>query len=138
VKGKIPPEGAKEITATYRSTLLHTLLSNFQILIRGGLIINVPIQAESVAPEVSIVENDFSFGEICCDTAAVKPISIRNESETMVELFVDLRSRERGVEYLMVSMWGSLTTPLGQKVKTSTPTYRAASFEEEIVDNAIR
>jgi hypothetical protein len=40
----------KDITATYRSTLLHNLLSNFQILIRGGLIINVPIQAESVAP----------------------------------------------------------------------------------------
>lgn len=37
----------------------------------------------------------------------------------------------------MVSLWGSVTTPLGQKAR-STPSYRAASLEEEIVDNAIR
>jgi hypothetical protein len=80
VKGRIPPEGSKEITVTYRSTLIHCLISNFQILVRGGLIINVPIQAESIAPDVSIIENEFHFGEICCDTAAVKPISIKNES----------------------------------------------------------
>ncbi len=45
MKGRVPPEGAKDITITYKSNLLHSLTSNFQILIRGGLIINVPIQA---------------------------------------------------------------------------------------------
>jgi hypothetical protein len=56
----------------------------------------------------------------------------------MVELFADLRSRERGVEYLMVSLWGSVSTPVGQRAKSSTPSFRTASFEEELVENAVR
>ncbi len=53
-------------------------------------------------------------------------------------MFVDLRNRERGVEFLMISLWNSVTTGIGQKSKSSTNSYRSASFEEEIIDNAIK
>jgi hypothetical protein len=56
VRGRIPPEGTKEITATYRSSIIHNLSTSFKVLIKGGLVINVPISAESIAPEVCILE----------------------------------------------------------------------------------
>jgi hypothetical protein len=35
-------------------------------------------------------------------------------------------------------MWGSSSTPLGQRAKAATPSFRTASFEEELVENAAR
>ena len=96
MKGRIPSEGSKEITVTYRSGIIHNISSAFKVLFKGGLIINVPVNAESIAPEIGILEPNFDFGEICCDTAAIKPISIKNNSEIAVELFFDTTGRERG------------------------------------------
>ena len=50
---------------------------------------------------------------------------------------MDLRSRERGVDFLMISLWNSTNIGIGQKSKAMT-NYRAATFEEEIIDNAIK
>ncbi len=42
--------------------MIHTLNAAFKVVIRGGLVINVPISAESIAPDVSILEPTFAFG----------------------------------------------------------------------------
>lgn len=69
---------------TYKSNVIHEVNSSFKVVIRGGLIINVPFHAESVAPKISVVESNFNFGEISCGSTGALPISIKNDSETMV------------------------------------------------------
>lgn len=39
---------------------------------------------------------------------------------------------------MTISLWNSVTTPVGQKSKPVSNNYRSASFEEEIIDNAIK
>ena len=41
---------------TYKSNLIKSIESSFKINIRGGLTINVPISAESVAPNIKVAE----------------------------------------------------------------------------------
>jgi hypothetical protein len=48
------------------------------VKIRGGLTINVPVTAESVAPSISILEDQFDFGEVCCGSQGILPINIKN------------------------------------------------------------
>lgn len=47
---------------TYKSNIIHEVNMSFKVIIRGGLIINVPFHAESVAPKISVLENGFNFG----------------------------------------------------------------------------
>lgn len=55
VKGKVLPESSKEIVVTYKSNIVHQVDSVFKVVIRGGLVINVPFHAESVAPKISVI-----------------------------------------------------------------------------------
>ncbi len=78
--------------------------SSFKVKIRGGLTINLPIIAESVAPNIRLMEESYNFGDVCCGSSQVKAVSVINESETVVELLLDLLDkRTHGMEYLFVS-----------------------------------
>ncbi len=104
MKGKLPPESSKEISITYKSSVIQQLESSFKINIRGGLTINIPIVAESVAPNISLMEETYNFGDVCCGSSQVKVVNILNDSETIVELLLDLLDkRSHGTEYLYVS-----------------------------------
>ena len=46
----------------YRSGVIHNVSSSFKVLIKGGLVIHVPVYVESIAPDISILESGFSFG----------------------------------------------------------------------------
>lgn len=107
MKGKLPPESSKEITITYKSSIIQQVESFFKINIRGGLTINVPIVAESVAPNIRLEEEIYNFGDVCCGSSQVKAVHVVNESETVVELLLDLLDkRVHGTEYLYVSFMG--------------------------------
>lgn len=62
IKGKVLPESSKEIMVTYRNNAIQQINTSFKVIIRGGLIINMPIHAESVAPKISVLETSFNFG----------------------------------------------------------------------------
>ncbi len=60
--------------------------------------------AESVAPNISLMEEIYNFGDVCCGSSQVKVVNILNDSETIVELLLDLLDkRNHGTEYLYVS-----------------------------------
>lgn len=40
---------------TYQSNQIHDVNLFFKVIIRGGLVINVPFTAESIAPKINIV-----------------------------------------------------------------------------------
>lgn len=54
------------------------------------MVIIVPVVAESVAPNIRLQEEAYNFGDVCCGSSQVKAVNIVNESETMVELLLDL------------------------------------------------
>lgn len=104
MKGKLPPESSKEISVTYKSSIIQQVESSFKIKVRGGLTINVPIIAESVAPNIRLMEESYNFGDLCCGSSQVKAVNVMNDSETVVELLLDLLDkRAHGMEYLFVS-----------------------------------
>lgn len=64
----------------------------------------MPIIAESVAPNIRLMEDLYNFGDVCCGSSQVKAVSVINESETVVELLLDLLDkRTHGMEYLFAS-----------------------------------
>ena len=89
---------------TYKSSIIQQVDSFFKINIRGGLTINIPVTAESVAPNIRLQEGSYNFGDVCCGSSQVKAVNLVNDSETMVELLLDLLDkRTHGTEYLYVS-----------------------------------
>ena len=80
MKGKLPPESSKEISVTYKSSIIQQVDSCFKINIRGGLTINVPIIAESVAPNIRLMEDSYNFGDVCCGSFQIKAVNVVNDS----------------------------------------------------------
>ena len=65
---------------TYKSSIIQQIDSFFKINIRAGLTINVPVQAESVAPNIRLQQEGYNFGDVCCGAAQVKPVNVINDS----------------------------------------------------------
>jgi hypothetical protein len=93
------------------------------------LVINVPVIAESVAPNIRLQENSYNFGDVCCGTGIVKPVNIVNDSETTVELLLDLLDKSsHGTEYLFVSFVSQDSVPIGEDFDKSA--LKGKSFQQ--------
>lgn len=58
--------------------------------------INVPIIAETVAPNIRLLEEEYNFGEVCCGSAQVLCVNIINDSESVVDLLFDMLDHKNG------------------------------------------
>ena len=89
-RGKIPPEGTKDIHVTFKIDKEIDLRSNLMVNFRGGTAISLPVIATTVVPYIEIQQPFLNFGTITIMSNSIIPITIANNSEFNVDLMIDL------------------------------------------------
>ena len=62
------------------------------INIRGGNPLTLTIKANIIIPEVSIVQNEFNFGEVAYNEKSIQKLTFNNRSKLSARIIVDLKT----------------------------------------------
>ncbi|CAD8117028.1 unnamed protein product [Paramecium sonneborni] len=92
MKGRIHSDESKDIQVKFFSKEEKTIKGEIVIQIRGGKLLIIPFQAQSIIPKIEIEQMNFEFGNVTTlGTSNQMPLTLVNSSPVSVELVLDLR-----------------------------------------------
>jgi hypothetical protein len=95
MKGKIFPEESKELAVKFESKDEVAVKGEILVHIRGGRVLKVPFSGRTVIPDVSIIEEDFDFGNITTlGNSLPMKMTVTNNASIAADLVLDLRGEE--------------------------------------------
>ncbi|EWS70940.1 flagellar associated protein, putative (macronuclear) [Tetrahymena thermophila SB210] len=113
LKGRIGPDDVRDISVTILSNQENTFKGDIIVYIRGGRILKLPFQGQTIIPQVSILEELFDFGNITTlGNQGILKMSLQNNSNIPADLVLDMRTDEDyekaqpGIECLSIEIEG--------------------------------
>jgi hypothetical protein len=64
MKGRISPDDQRDISVTFLCPTEKQVKGDIVVLIRGGRVLKLPFTAQTIIPQVEILEHSFDFGNI--------------------------------------------------------------------------
>jgi len=95
MKGKIGPGDQRNLMVNFHCFEEITVKQDIQLKIRGGQILKIPFNAIVSIPNVYIVEDIIDFGDIRYGNKGTINITLRNDSDLIATIILDLRDNKR-------------------------------------------
>lgn len=98
-KGRIFPDNSEKIELSWFSKKPEEILdASFEIRVRGGKTITVPVSVKVIIPQVITYEDDYNFGVITYGNTGVLQMTLENTSPIDAILNLDMREFENNPE----------------------------------------